>query len=1109
MARSLIGENQVRDEEFLSEEEHRTEAIHTFDQLSDVTTWSGHAGEYLRATESGTEWATVSGAGGEYDDELVFYHDGSRELTGDMIPSSGTGVISAVNLGSSERVFANIWVEDIHMGPHTLWVDGVPVLSYPGQTVQFAPDYDEHMNIKTTGVGTLNLISDALVNMVSHDEIHTTADGGVEFNVTASGASKHINFQNQSVLGNITFASLGANSQVQFWGEDEIDLTSPFIDINGYDTVDITAPTVDINAYLNMFLDAENLDVRVDEKFDVRADEEIELNAPLIDINGPIDASSTLELQNGTTINEFSTDGTLADNSDDAVPTEQAVKTYVDNGLATISGGGGLTTLIELEDVPSYYEDGKYLKSTASGTEWATVSGGSLDHATLNNLDYVSSEHTGFQPAGDYATNTALTTTSGNLQTGIDLKFDKAGGTITDDVTIQGNLTVTGTEFIAHTEDLYVKDNLIVLNYGETGGGVTKGHAGVEIARGTEDAYQFMFVEATADFRIGVSGTSLQAVATREDSPTNTYVPYWNSAALRFDTAGSMAYTDIASTTVTDALDTKIDTTSGTLQSEIDNLSMNHSELDELDYASAGHTGFASTAALATTSGVLQAGIDINAGDISTLDTKVDTTSGTLQAAITQNASDISDNTILIGTTSGTLQTDIDNHTGDATIHFTEASIDKYTKAEVDTISGSLQAGVDAKPDTFLELDDTPLVYNEGSVLISTASGVGYVTLASGSLNTSLAVVQVERETEVDSGATWADYDFISTVFQNKTETLEHNSSDTTEILIKSNGVYQVTYGLVVEAQDAGGDTTTDTYSRALLNGTLISGSDSGINTYEAERHELGGGAVFNGTTGDVLTVQHYRGADPVKIIHGSAYTIKLDGVKGVDGEDGQDGQDGQDGDPGPSGSGATIVVKDEGSYVDNTPHEQLDFVGDGVTVTSTTSGIATVTISGVGDSGPHTHTFLNLSDTPTSYVDERYVVSTSSGIEYLTPPVFGTEYGYTSSEGESSTTSTAPVEKVSLSATGLPSGDYRIDWNCEYERTDEKDTELNIRVQIDDTTTIAEMYDDNSKKQYLASSGFYEASLSGDVDIDMDYWDSAGAGSTIRRARLGIFRVS
>lgn len=49
-----------------------------------------------------------------------------------------------------------------------------------------------------------------------------------------------------------------------------------------------------------------------------------------------------LKLQTGTPINEFSTDGTLGGNSDDAVPTEKAVKTYVDKILASI-----LTTFLK------------------------------------------------------------------------------------------------------------------------------------------------------------------------------------------------------------------------------------------------------------------------------------------------------------------------------------------------------------------------------------------------------------------------------------------------------------------------------------------------------------------------------------------------------------------------------------------------------------------------------------------------------------------------------------------------------------------------------------------------------------------------------------------
>jgi len=44
-----------------------------------------------------------------------------------------------------------------------------------------------------------------------------------------------------------------------------------------------------------------------------------------------IKMSGTLSMGLGTSINEFSTDGTLAGDSDDAVPTEKAVKAYVDN----------------------------------------------------------------------------------------------------------------------------------------------------------------------------------------------------------------------------------------------------------------------------------------------------------------------------------------------------------------------------------------------------------------------------------------------------------------------------------------------------------------------------------------------------------------------------------------------------------------------------------------------------------------------------------------------------------------------------------------------------------------------------------------------------------
>ncbi|WP_299443360.1 hypothetical protein [uncultured Aquimarina sp.] len=47
-----------------------------------------------------------------------------------------------------------------------------------------------------------------------------------------------------------------------------------------------------------------------------------------------LDVNGDLKLENGTSVNEISTDATLGSNSDNAVPTERAVKTYVDNATA-------------------------------------------------------------------------------------------------------------------------------------------------------------------------------------------------------------------------------------------------------------------------------------------------------------------------------------------------------------------------------------------------------------------------------------------------------------------------------------------------------------------------------------------------------------------------------------------------------------------------------------------------------------------------------------------------------------------------------------------------------------------------------------------------------
>lgn len=53
-----------------------------------------------------------------------------------------------------------------------------------------------------------------------------------------------------------------------------------------------------------------------------------------------------------------------------------------------------------------------------------------------------------------------------------------------------------------------------------------------------------------------------------------------------------------------------------------------------------------------------------------------------------------------------------------------------YTKDEVDTTSGTLQTEIDSKPDTLLELTDTPSAYDNSKYLQSTAAGTFWAAVA-------------------------------------------------------------------------------------------------------------------------------------------------------------------------------------------------------------------------------------------------------------------------------------------------------------------------------------------------------------------------------------------
>ncbi len=89
-----------------------------------------------------------------------------------------------------------------------------------------------------------------------------------------------------------------------------------------------------------------------------------------------------------------------------------------------------------------------------------------------------------FQVFGDY-----------NIKTkeGATIKLDTGPGV--GEVRVTGNLVVEGDTLTVSAENLQVEDNIITVNYGETGAGVTLRYSGLEVDRGSLDNVSLTFDE--------------------------------------------------------------------------------------------------------------------------------------------------------------------------------------------------------------------------------------------------------------------------------------------------------------------------------------------------------------------------------------------------------------------------------------------------------------------------------------------------------------------------------------------------------------------------------------------------------------------------------------
>jgi hypothetical protein len=166
--------------------------------------------------------------------------------------------------------------------------------------------------------------------------------------------------------------------------------------------------------------------------------------------------------------------------------------------------------------------DGVILGNTGGSLSIQNSNGQSLD---LNQISDAANS------AGSYA-NSAFSTANS--------KFNSSGGTISGDVSLQGNLTVTGTTFYANVTNLVVEDNIITLNSNVTGSPSLD--AGIEINRGNQTNTTLLWSETQKAWQFTNDGTTYSNIASSSaESYANAAFLKANSSYAKANSSGLYA----------------------------------------------------------------------------------------------------------------------------------------------------------------------------------------------------------------------------------------------------------------------------------------------------------------------------------------------------------------------------------------------------------------------------------------------------------------------------------------------------------------------------------------------------------------------------------------
>ena len=125
---------------------------------------------------------------------------------------------------------------------------------------------------------------------------------------------------------------------------------------------------------------------------------------------------------------------------------------------------------------------------------------------------------------------------------------------------------------------------------------------------------------------------------------------------------------------------------------------------------------------------------------------------------------------------------------------------------------------------------------------------------------------------------------------------------------------------------------------------------------------------------------------------------------------------------------------------------------------------------------------------------------------------LFGDNFFYTTSISISSTNSTTFIEKLKLTASGIPEGSYRVGWSFEW-RMSKQNESFTYRVQLDDSinlgTNTKSPFVDVNEYQLIANFYYMPVLVSGTHTIDVDFHSSnSGATAYIQNVKIEFWRV-